>query len=316
MMDALIGLTGLFGFLITLIILLITVIRKKRKKNVLIAMGIFFAMFVVALSMTESSSSGKLEEVIEEEKTNIVASDEGSNDDLQNNVSIEATNKSNKDTASEIINLIDSIDIQTLTAENASTIEEISAKYDLLTEEEKEKISNYKILVAAETKLNYLKEEAEKELAMKLEAEKKLAEEQKVQEAIQSEKDSASENMSEEDYKALCVDYPYAELVKDETTYLDTYIKKDLMVRDIVTYTPTGETVYACGEKKEGGSYVGGLFYVFDRRSNAEKEIELYDKIYLYGKVKEIQYVNTWSNSSIYLYVDGVYIDFNGKFGE
>lgn len=118
--------------------------------------------------------------------------------------------------------------------------------------------------------------------------------------------------LTEAQYKAKCVDIPWAEIVKDTKTYVGTYIKKDLMVREIATITESGETVYICGENKGGGSYVGGTFTVFDRRSNKKHPIELYDKIYVYGQISGIYM--TWSSYDPEYKVK--YVTFKGKFGE
>lgn len=119
-------------------------------------------------------------------------------------------------------------------------------------------------------------------------------------------------NLSEADYKALCIDLPWAEVVKDRKTYVGTYLKKDLMVRQISTDSITGETVYICGEKKAESNYMGGTFTVFDRRSNKTRPIELYDKIYAYGQITGI--FMTYGSYDPEFKVK--YVQFNGKFGQ
>ena len=118
--------------------------------------------------------------------------------------------------------------------------------------------------------------------------------------------------LTEDEYKALCVDIPWAEVTKDRKTYVGTYLKKDLMVREIATDSITDETVYLCGENKGDGSYVGGTFTVYDRRSDKSQPIELYDKLYTYGKITGIYM--TWSSYNPEYKVK--YVQFNGKFGE
>lgn len=118
--------------------------------------------------------------------------------------------------------------------------------------------------------------------------------------------------LSEEEYKELCIDLPWEEVVKDKKTYVGTYLKKDLMVRQLAEDTVTGERVYICGEKKEEGSYVGGTFNVYDNRIDQSPPIEIYDKIYVYGQIEGIYS----SFSSYHPDFRVKYVEFNGKFGE
>lgn len=130
------------------------------------------------------------------------------------------------------------------------------------------------------------------------------------------EQNTAPELSTEQSYKSACIDYSYSTLTQDETKYLGVFIKKDLMVRSLGTYTPTGETIYCCGEKTGETSYVSGTFYVFDRRSDKTQPIELYDKVYIYGQVKELNHVLAWDRDSIDPYIDAKYVEFKGKFGD
>lgn len=149
--------------------------------------------------------------------------------------------------------------------------------------------------------------QAEADAAAKVEAE--AAAQAEAEENSDSTQNSSE--LSEEEYKAQCVDLAWAEVVKDRTTYVGTYLKKDLMVRQIGTDSITGETVYICGENKDG-SYVGGTFTVYDRRADQSQPIELYDKIYVYGQITGIYM--TWSSYNPCFEVK--YVEFNGKFGE
>lgn len=53
-MTALIGLTGFIGFFVCLVLLVIKAIKKKPKKKTLIALGVCFVLFCVALAMPTS----------------------------------------------------------------------------------------------------------------------------------------------------------------------------------------------------------------------------------------------------------------------
>lgn len=123
---------------------------------------------------------------------------------------------------------------------------------------------------------------------------------------------SKKENLSEEDYKEMCVDVPWSEVVNSEKSYIGSYLKKEFMVRELAENIETGEIVYICGEKKGEGSYVGGTFTVSDRRDNKDRKIELYDIIYVYGEITQVS--QRWS--TIGPYMDVRYVDFIGKFGE
>lgn len=58
-MEALLGLGGLIGTLVSLIIIIIKVIRKQPKKKVLIALSVCFAFFVVALAIPNDNEAEK-----------------------------------------------------------------------------------------------------------------------------------------------------------------------------------------------------------------------------------------------------------------
>ena len=56
-MDALIGLAGFIGIIVSVIVLIIKAIKKKPKKKPLIALAICFALFVIALFLPSSGNS-------------------------------------------------------------------------------------------------------------------------------------------------------------------------------------------------------------------------------------------------------------------
>ena len=204
-------------------------------------------------------------------------------------------------------------DLESILLEDKDLIDKINDEYNNLTKEQKELVRNYDSLQAAKNKIEDLESQ---ELVEETDKQKESNDESSSNDIDEENNEKEDSLSAEEEYKEKCVDYSYIEVTKDETTYLHKYIKKDLMVRQLGEYTPTGEIVYICGEKKEGGSYVGGLFYVFDRRENKEPEIELYDKIYIYGKVSKLDKVSTWDRNEIMPYINAKYVEFNGKFGE
>lgn len=140
----------------------------------------------------------------------------------------------------------------------------------------------------------------------------KLNEEKETSEKKKKDEQSKKENLSEEDYKAMCKDVPWGEVVNSDKSYVGSYLKKELMVRELAENIETKELVYICGEKKDENSYVGGTFTVSDRRDNKDRKIELYDIIYVYGEITQVS--ERWS--TIEPYLDVKYVDFIGKFGE
>lgn len=313
---------------------------KRNRKNVLKIYGIgfifFFVLFAVTIPSTELSDSITESNPNSLDTEEVIASDEMKKEDIDEKPvdTFNLDEKKQKDTllsdeeldiegheveliALNIDNMITSLgEIDSLTLDKETIIKDIRTEYELLSDDQKDKVTKMSFLEAAERKVNFLQVESEKAEEERLLLKELENEKIQVEAALEFEIQKANEGLTETDYKALCVDYPYKEITKDNTSYLDTYIKKDLMVRQIAIYTSTDETVYLCGEKQDGGSYVGGLFYLFDRRNDQTQPIELYDKIFVYGKVTKLSKVLTWDRSGINPYIDAVYIEFNGKFGE
>lgn len=118
--------------------------------------------------------------------------------------------------------------------------------------------------------------------------------------------------LSEEEYKNLCSDVPWAEVVDNPDSSEGKFLKKNLMVRQIATDPITDELVYICGEEKSENVYTGGTFNVYDRRIDTTHEIKLYDKIYVYGVIDKVY--KSWSAPQPDLYIG--YLEYLGKFPE
>lgn len=78
-MDALIGLTGILGFIISIVWLIVNIIKKKPKKRPGIVIGISFALFIIGVSMspgntsnTASTSNTKTEQTTKKEETTVI----------------------------------------------------------------------------------------------------------------------------------------------------------------------------------------------------------------------------------------------------
>jgi len=280
--------------------------KRTRKKAFKLYAAVFVLFFILFAAVLPNSSPTASVNEIDQSNSDISSPEKISKStdtlEIDEKIALEIDNK-----------IIELGGIDKISLEQLDLINSISAKYNSLTSEQQNLVENYTLLDAAQKKVNYLKSEAEAAALAEVESEKQAAERAALEESIAKE---SQENMTEKDYKSLCIDYSYAEITKDENTYLNTYIKKDLMVRQIGTYTPTGETIYFCGEKSGSNSYVSGTFYVFDRRSDKSQPIELYDKIYIYGEVNQLQKVLTWDRNGIDPYIYAKYITFNGSFGE
>lgn len=122
--------------------------------------------------------------------------------------------------------------------------------------------------------------------------------------------------LSEADYKAACLEYDYTEMIVDETTHLNDCVKKDFMVAMLGTNEDTGEEIYVCRESTGNGGYVTPNIYVYDRRSDKTRAIELYDKMFLYGEIVEISEYMTWDSAGTDVVIEAKYVEFNGTFGE
>lgn len=58
-MSALIGMTGLVGFIVCIVLLAKRAKQKKPKKKVLIALGVFFALFVIGLALPSENTESE-----------------------------------------------------------------------------------------------------------------------------------------------------------------------------------------------------------------------------------------------------------------
>ena len=165
--------------------------------------------------------------------------------------------------------------------------------------------------------ITYVKEkpkvvQIEEELKVQEESENKSDNDYEIRDNKKDDVEINSKKLSEKEYKELCIDLPWREVVKDRKTYVGTFLKKDLMVSMLGKDNRTGETVYICGEKKAENNYTGGVFTVYDRRAIKEPEIQLYDKIYAHGQIDGIYHTTTSMNPELHV----KYIEFNGTFGE
>jgi hypothetical protein len=122
--------------------------------------------------------------------------------------------------------------------------------------------------------------------------------------------------LSEEEFKAACLEYDYVEMTINETRHLNDYVKRDVMVAGIGTVGDSNEVVYFCKENTGGGGYMSPPIYVYDKRKDKTQAIKLYDKLYVYGEITELNEYMTWDTAGMEVYLDAKYIDFNGKFGE
>lgn len=228
----------------------------------------------------------------EEEAKAKAAAEEKAKAEAESKAKAEAEAKKAKEKEEKIISEIKNLekqiselgDIDSITYEKLDDIRKASIAYKNLNQEHRQLVKNSELLKNAE----------------------------KIIPVLQAAKEKADEKKAVKEYKEKCVDIPWAEVVKDRKTYVGTYLKKDLMVREIATDSSTEEVVYICGENKGDGSYVGGTFTVYDRRDDKSQSIKLYDKIYVHGNITAIYL--TWSSYNPVYEVK--YVEFKGKFGD
>jgi len=120
-MVALLGLGGLIGTMVLLVMFIIKVIKKQHKKNVLIALSVCFALFVVALAIP---SDNEMEKTITTEKTS-QTKEENQSVESEQSKTIEETSQTEEK-------------IQSVESEQSKTIEETSQTEEKIQSAESE----------------------------------------------------------------------------------------------------------------------------------------------------------------------------------
>ncbi len=109
-----------------------------------------------------------------------------------------------------------------------------------------------------------------------------------------NEKEPEEQKLSEEEYKKLCEEYNYKDVLRSPQEYVGKKIKITLKISSVHEKTLTNRTKYYFAySNDEYDWWLGDKYGVFDARENQEPKLLEDDIVVVYGEISDPQYTSS-----------------------